>query len=112
MPRFALTILFGLHLLISVPQLRADAPKLNVPDEASQAKAEGMVKQLFKAEYASNDLTARQALAKKLLQQAQDEKIEPVPRFILFREAKSLAASCGDIATALGAVDAMNKVFV
>src|SRR5436309_2877970 len=110
MLRFALIILIALHLLSSA-QLRADAPKLNIPDEAAQTKADALVKQLFKGEYANNDPAARRALAKKLLQQARDEKTDPAPRFVLFREARNLAASCGDIATALQAVDQMNRVF-
>jgi hypothetical protein len=97
--------------LIASCCVAADLPKLHPPDEPPQAKAEAMIRQLFKAEYASNEPAARRALAKKLLAQAQDERTEAASRFVLFREARNVAASAGDVLTALRAVDEMNKVF-
>src|SRR4051812_15099496 len=108
MKSFSLCLMF---LLMACCCSAADLPRLKPPDEPSQAKAEALIRNIFKNEYANNDLAARRALAKQLLQQAQDEKAEMVSRFVLFREARNVGASAGDVVTALRAVDAMDKVF-
>jgi hypothetical protein len=109
---FRPVLALALTLLLPIsPSFAADLPKPHVPDEPTQAKAEATIKQIFKAEYASNDSPARRAFARKLLGQARDEKTESASRFVLFREARNMAASAGDVVTALRAVDEMSKVF-
>jgi hypothetical protein len=105
------TALVGILLSVASYCCAADAPKLHVPDEPGQAKAEAMIRNIFKGEYASNEPMQRRALAKKLLQEARDEKTEATARFVLFREARNVAASAGDVVVALRAVDEMSKQF-
>jgi hypothetical protein len=105
-----LAILIALYLLAAT-EVRAEVAKLKVPDEPSQAKAEGQIRQIFKGEYASNEPAARRGLAKKLLESAQDAKTEATARFVLFREARNVAAGAGHAVGALRAVDEMNRVF-
>src|SRR6185436_15922 len=105
------TALVGILLSLASYCSGADAPKLHVPDEPSQAKAEATIRNIFKSEYDSNHPAQRRALAKKLLDQARDVKTEATSRFVLYREARNVASSAGDVVVALRAVDEMSKVF-
>src|SRR3954471_12634426 len=103
--------LAAILLMIASICSAADAPRLPIPDEPSQARAEATIRNIFKSEYASNQPAQRRALASKLLQQARDEKTDATSRFVLFREARTVAASAGDVVVALRAVDEMSSLF-
>ncbi len=85
----------------------ATQPILPIPSEAAQAKAERMVREVYGKEMASRDPISRQALAQKLLRQALDSPDDPAARFVLLREARDIAASAGDAATAHRAIRQM-----
>jgi hypothetical protein len=97
-------------LLCLFPTVRAQ-DLLPVPDMASQVKAEKLIKDLFKGEYAKRRTSDWLDLSEKLLQQAADTKDDPAARFVLLREARDLAARAGDLNQALRAVDEAAKVF-
>jgi hypothetical protein len=88
--------------------LRADEP-LPQPDAAAQAKAEKLIKGLFREDYLRSRLVDRLALAQKLWDQAVDTKDDPVARFVLLREARDVAAKAGDVAGGFKAAQEMAK---
>ncbi|WP_439621892.1 family 16 glycoside hydrolase [Gemmata sp.] len=91
-----------------VPDEKSPAP----PDAEAQARAEKVVKDVYKADYAKARLPAdRAALAEKLLALALETRDDPAARFVLFREARDLAAEGGAVPAALDAIDAAAKFF-
>ena len=97
-------------LLLSTQDAAPDTRNA-VPPRSAQKEAERAVKDLFKQEFRSKDPTQIKSLTKTLLDQAR-RKDDPLPiRYVLFREATSLAAKAGDFRTALTAVDGMAEVF-
>src|SRR5688572_31975261 len=82
-----------------------------VPDAEKQLESEKLVREVFKAEYAKKTAADRSALARKLLEQAQDSAGDPVSRYVLLREASDLAAQAGDVATSLKAIDLLGAAY-
>jgi hypothetical protein len=82
-----------------------------VPEAASQEKAEKLIKELFKDEYARKTPRGRLSLAAKLVEEARETKDDPAARFVLMREARDLAAQAGDSSEAIKAVEMMAKEF-
>jgi serine/threonine protein kinase len=85
--------------------------RLRVPDEAEQTKAEKMIRDLFKAEYARRAPSDKVALANKLLDHGADTADNPAERFVLWREARDLAAQAADPALALRAVGRLASTY-
>jgi hypothetical protein len=81
------------------------APSKPPPPDAAQKQAEALIRSLFKAEYAKRSASDLSALARKLLEQGAETKDDPAARFVLYREARDLAAQAGDIETALRAAE-------
>lgn len=81
------------------------------PSPEEQAAAEKLVKEIFKAEYSKKGPADRQALAKQLLKQGTQSKDDVKVQFVLFREARDMAAQAGDPATAIAAIDELSKQF-
>jgi WD40 repeat protein len=88
---------------VQVPAVK----KAPVPSGAAQSIAEKQIKDIFKAEYARIRPVDRLTLAAELLQKAEETDDDIVGRFVLFREARDLAASAGDVVAALTVVDRM-----
>jgi hypothetical protein len=82
-----------------------------VPPAGELAKAEGLIKQLFKSEYAKTKAADRLALAAKLLEQGTETKDDPAARYVLFREASDIAARAGDPVLAMRALDELTAKF-
>jgi hypothetical protein len=78
-----------------------------MPDEAAQARAAALIRDLFKVAYARRKPADRLALAAQLLQRAEETDDDPAGRFVLLGEARDLAAGAGDVVTALAAVEKM-----
>jgi hypothetical protein len=76
-----------------------------VPPAGDVAKADKLVKDIFKAEYAKTKQADRLDLAAKLLQQASETKDDPAARYVLLREAGDVAARAGEAALAFQAAD-------
>jgi hypothetical protein len=98
--RFALVV-----LVVLMGGAFASAAPARVPDEADQAKALKLIRELFKNDYAKKRPADQTALAHKLLDQARDTKDDLVARFVLFCEAKELAVQAGDFSLALQAIE-------
>jgi hypothetical protein len=103
-----LTLLIALLLCNLAPA--ADNPRLPIPADPLVGKAEFQLKTIYKSEYAKPPL-ARRPFAKQLLEQAQTPSTDPATRFALFKEAANVAASSGDITTAIRAIDDFAKAF-
>ena len=86
--------------------------KLPIPDKAAQAKAFGLVMDVFKDDIkAAANAEAKSKLALTLLQQGKDSRDDAATRYVLYREARALAAKAGDATLTLLAVDEMTRAF-
>ncbi len=85
---------------------------LPIPDEAAQAKAVAVIREIYEKDYRTAKTPADQtALAKKMIDQA-GQTAEPVGRFVLLRVARDVASEAGDAETALAAVDQTAQSYV
>jgi hypothetical protein len=75
------------------------------PDAAAVTKSKQVLKDVFKSEYAKSKPMDRAALAKTLLAEAAKASSDPTGRYVMLVEARDLAASTGDVETAIEAVD-------
>ena len=81
-------------LLSGLPAVDSPAP---IPDAAAQAASLKLVRDIFKADYASAKLApAKLKLSKKLLEQGIETRDDPAARYVLFLEARDLAVEAGD----------------
>jgi hypothetical protein len=90
-----------------------DSPraKLPEPEQASLVRAEKSIKELFKTDYAKNQPESMRAFAVRLIGQAIETRDDPAARFVLLREAGTLAAQAGEFGIALVALDRIGKEF-
>ena len=95
----------GLILLSIAVGVQDEAPveKMDVPSAAGRKEALKVIRDLFKQEYAKRDVESRRELAANLLEQADTTHDSPVTRFVLLEEARGVAASVGDVETAMAA---------
>ena len=96
-----LFIVFGAALFSLVASKGDDPARLPVPDTVHQEAALKLVKGLFKEEFAQRKAEDRKALSLKLLQQAEETKDDPAGKYVLFAQARDLAAEIGDLELAL-----------
>jgi hypothetical protein len=81
------------------------------PSSESQRQAEALIRSIFKADYAKPSPANLTALAQKLLQQGLETKDDPAARFVLFREARDLAAQAGNSDLSVQAVELMDQFY-
>jgi hypothetical protein len=86
----------------SPPQEPAKAP---VPGAEALKRAEGLIREVFKDEFARKDPGGRRSLARALFNQGRETRDDPAVRFVLFRDAADVAAEGGDLRFALEALD-------
>src|SRR5438552_2416218 len=79
--------------------------RLAVPDSETQKEKEKLIRGIFKEEFAKSTAADKLSLSKKLFQQGVETKDDPPTRFVLFREARDLAAEAGDPGLSLKAID-------
>src|SRR5437588_9574851 len=103
----ALALIVALVRAPSAAGPESGQKKAPIPSEADQARARTLIQELYGEEYAKarKDPVALASLARALLQEGRDTTDDPAGRYVLFREARDLAAQGGDPATALQAVD-------
>jgi hypothetical protein len=89
----------------SAPAGAALPARQQPPTPDDQKKAEKTIRDLFKEDYAKRAPEERQDLARKLLANALGTKDDPAGVFVLLREAADIAASSGDVRTAMSAID-------
>src|SRR5450631_1087914 len=108
-----------LHFLLavvfigSVRPTFADGPaeRQEAPSADAQAKAEKVIKNLFKDGYAKKKPAELLSFSGKLREEAKELKDDAVVRFVLFREARDLAIQAGSISQALAIVDDMARIY-
>lgn len=103
---------FPLVALLSLSTATAQEDKKAAPPEGDALKkAEKLVKEVFKEDYANTSAQNRALLARKLIQQGIETRDDPASRFVLFREARDIAAAAGDLETALQAIRELAGTF-
>lgn len=96
--------LFPLGILMAlVPLAQPQDKKSPVPESEEQRRAEKVIHEVFEGEYAKKSAPERIALAKKLLGQGLETKDDPITRYVLYREAREIAAAAGNLEAALQA---------
>lgn len=100
MQRFAARLLW--IPLATVPL--AWAQPTTAPSADAQERAERMIREVYREQYASHPSSERIRLAGELLEQALQTRDDPAARFVLLREARDLAAHAGEAKLATRAV--------
>ncbi|MFA6046997.1 MAG: hypothetical protein WC718_18590, partial [Phycisphaerales bacterium] len=98
------------------PQSPAPNPqspsKLPVPDAKALEEGVKIAREAYQADYARAETPlARRELAKKILQQALENKEDPVARFVLLRLARDIAVHAEDTGLASEAIDRLAEGF-
>jgi WD40 repeat protein len=83
--------------------------KLPVPEGEELAAAENMVKEVHKADYAKRQPADLRALAATLFHEGIETKDKAALRFVLFQEARDLAADAGDPGLSFAAIRELAK---
>jgi hypothetical protein len=91
------------------PATAAAEDRKPVPPTDARAAAEQLINELFKDDYAKakKSAAAKSALAETLFKEGEATKDDQAARFMLFREARDLAAAGGDLQLALRAADTL-----
>jgi hypothetical protein len=96
----------------SAPQHIAESrPGTAVPGLAAQEAGVARVRDIFSIDYRDTAYNARRALAKKLIDQGDQTIRDTDAKYILYREARDVAAGAGDVPTAFEAIDRMAAAF-
>jgi hypothetical protein len=82
-----------------------------VPDEKTQKEFDGIVREVFKDDFARTGVNDRKALVAKLLKQATETKNDPPSLFALLTHARTIAGQIPDIKSGTVAVDELIKHF-
>ena len=93
-------------LRILEPKPEPSKEKLAPPDEAAQKKVLETIREVYKDEY-----TNKAALAKKLVQKADETNNDPVARFVLLHEATDVATEAGQGELAFQTIDALTSEY-
>ena len=89
----------------------APPERVPVPADDVQKKVETDVRALYRTEYSKKSAADLKALAAKLFQLGLETKGDPASRFVLFREAKDLAAKAADPVQMLKAITQLGTEF-
>jgi len=83
-----------------------------VPDEADQKEGKSLVGEIFRDEYkTAATADARVALAKKMIEMAQQTNDDPVGRYVLTRVALDICVKAKDVALTLNAIDSLDREY-
>ncbi|HSI33196.1 MAG: hypothetical protein ACAI43_18145 [Phycisphaerae bacterium] len=98
---------------LACPALAQESPAAALPEPtpAQVAETDGIVKEIFKDDYARRGPEERRNLALKLLDEGKQTAVDTTARYVMFREARDLAASIGDAETATAAIAELGKTF-
>ncbi|MCY2950826.1 MAG: hypothetical protein NTU53_02480, partial [Planctomycetota bacterium] len=94
------------------PVTRPATQPVGIPDLASQARAGKFVREIFQKEYAWTIGLARREFARKLMQQGLETNGDAAARFVLFREARDIAAGAGDAGMVARAIELLDRYFI
>lgn len=93
------------------PKSDVQGDRKPAPDAKALADAESAIKDIFKDEYAKTKPADKEALSKKLAQQAEETKDDAASEYMLWRESALLAAQAGAIHPAIRAIDSLSTHF-
>ena len=94
-------------------EAEAEKQRLPAPSDAEQEEAMKLARELYKDEYAKTKTAEeRQALAKKILEKAEESGNDAAGAFVLFRLARDMAVQAGDGQAAFEAIEAMAERYV
>jgi hypothetical protein len=84
-----------------------------VPDDKAQARIDALLQELFKDDFAraEKDAATRARLAATFLSEGRDTDDDVAGRYVLFRQARDLAAKAGDAPIAFQAIEDLAKDF-
>ncbi len=89
-----------------------DEKKLEAPDAEAQAVAMKEVRELFRDRYfVAKDRDQKQEFAQLLLRQAAETRDNPTARFVLYGEARDMAAAAGDGRLLVAIITAMGREY-
>lgn len=94
------------------PVTRPTAQRMAIPDLASQANAGKFIREVFRSDYGNTMPSQRREFARRLLAQGLETHNDPTMRFVLFREARDIAASAADARLATRAIQMLDRDFV
>lgn len=83
----------------------------SIPGITSQFQAETRIKQIYASDYADTSFNGRRTLAKRLIEASSQTQSDWDAKFVLLREARTLAAAAGDVTTAFEAIDLTAREF-
>jgi len=101
----------GILIVLAALHLAPQGDRLPVPDPAQLKEKEKVIRDLFKADYAKKGAPDRLSLARTLIKQGLDTKDDPAAQYVLFREARHLAAQAGDLGTVQEAIEGLAVTF-
>ena len=93
------------------PSAQETAKKHPVPAEKAQAKSRELILDVFKDDLQDTKPESKSKLAAYLIQQGKESRDDLTNRYVLYIEATALAASAGDAALSLAALDEMARDF-
>jgi hypothetical protein len=82
-----------------------------VPDDAAQAKAMDLVREVFKDDLNPKTVNERRQVARRLFEQGRDTTDDAAARFVLLKQACEMAIAAGDAGTVARGVDALAGTF-
>ncbi len=105
-------VVSAIVLVLTVVATPASSGETPIPSDADQVHAQSLVRDIYKEEY-SQAKTAEQklALAKKLLDKANQTKDDPAAHYVLLRVARDLAVQAGYADVAMTAITKMAEGF-
>lgn len=98
-------------LAMAAEKSAAPPTLLAPPDAAAQTKSEKIIREVYQKDYLGKTTNERRALARKLLQAAKETLDDPAARFVLFREARDIAAAAADPTIASRAISQMAQQY-
>lgn len=96
---------------VVAPNLAAAPKTRGIPGVAAQSQAEQRIRQIYSSDYQDTSFNGRRALAKRLIDASEQTQSDWDAKYVLLREARSLAAVVGDVTTAFEAIDLMVESF-
>jgi hypothetical protein len=98
----------GLVLILALLGIQDRAPE---PDAATLKESLKLLRDLFKEDYAKKPAVDQRALAQKLMAKGLATVDDRNARYAFFVEARDVASACGDVETAVRAVDDLAREF-
>jgi hypothetical protein len=109
--RYAFALLLSLPIFTIAQELKGGKHLPPAPEVEARAKLD--VKSVFGAEIAkAKTPTAKKAIAEKMFVVARDVKETPANRWVLFTQARELAAAAGEVGLAEKSIEEQIRVFV